>query len=186
MDAAWVFRSGGRRLAFLDGVRGALAWFEDDLPAGDAEIVARLRERTDVPIAMGDEQGGSYCPEALLLRRGPSTSSASTSPAWGNRPADDRRLRGRGTAWAPHMFAHVHSQVFAPRLRHRSNGACRGTGVDQFADSLARPTLVDGGLMEPLPVEHGFRAAGRRSGVARRAGPTATIPDGLVAELNRR
>ena len=70
MDAAWVFRSVDDALSFLDEAREArLAWFEDVFPPGDADIVARLRERADVPIAMGDEQGGSYYPEALLLRR---------------------------------------------------------------------------------------------------------------------
>ena len=34
---------------------------------GDAGKLRQLRERTDVPIAQGDEQGGSYYPEALIL-----------------------------------------------------------------------------------------------------------------------
>src|SRR3954454_24361852 len=71
MDAAWIFRSVAAAAAFLDDVREArLGWFEDVFPPGDAEIVAGLRARSGgTPIAMGDEQGGSYYPEALLLRQ---------------------------------------------------------------------------------------------------------------------
>ncbi len=135
MDAAWVFRSVDDALSFLHEVREArLAWFEDIFPPGDAEIVARLRERADVPIAMGDEQGGSYYPRPFVWRR--SMSFASTSHAWAA-----SRVRGRcstceaaGTQWAPHMFAHVHSQVF-PGLGYTPpvEWGVPGTGVDQFA-----------------------------------------------------
>ena len=58
-----------------------------------------------------------------------------------------------------------------------------GTGVDQFADSLARPKLVDDGLMEPLPDEPGF---GPLFNAAWMAEQDHDDPDGLVAELGRR
>ena len=44
-----------------------LGWFEDVFPPGDAGILRRLcATGSDVPIAQGDEQGGSYYPEALI------------------------------------------------------------------------------------------------------------------------
>ena len=186
MDAAWIFRSVDDALSFLDGVREArLAWFEDVFPPGDAEIVARLRERTDVPIAMGDEQGGSYYPEALLLRRSVDVVRIDLTCMGGisrARPMIDA-CEAAGTAWAPHMFAHVHSQVFAGLgYEPPVEWGVPGTGVDQYADSLAQPTLVDGGLMEPLPVEHGF---GPLFNAAWLAEQDHDDPDGLVAGLNR-
>jgi hypothetical protein len=82
------------------------------------------------------------------------------------------------------MFAHVHSQVFAGLgFAPPVEWGVPGTGVDQFADSLARPTLVDGGLMEPLPVEDGF---GRLVDPAWLAEQDRDDPDGLIAELDRR
>jgi L-alanine-DL-glutamate epimerase-like enolase superfamily enzyme len=187
MDAAWVFRSVDDALSFLDEVRGArLAWFEDVFPPGDAEIVARLRERTEVPIAMGDEQGGSYYPEALLLRKSVDVVRIDLTCMGGitrARPMLDA-CEAAGTRWAPHMFAHVHSQVF-PGLGYAPpvEWGVPGTGVDQFADSLARPTLIDGGLMEPLPVEHGFGPLHDAGWLAEQ---DRDDPDGLVAELDRR
>jgi hypothetical protein len=89
-----------------------------------------------------------------------------------------------GTAWAPHMFAHVHSQVFAGLgYAPAVEWGVPGTGVDQFADSLGRPTLVEDGLMEPLPVEHGF---GPLFNAAWLADQDHDDTDGLVAELGRR
>lgn len=187
MDAAWVFRSVDDALSFLDEAREArLAWFEDVFPPGDADIVARLRERADVPIAMGDEQGGSYYPEALLLRRAVDVVRIDLTCMGGitrARPMIDA-CEAAGTAWSPHMFAHVHSQVFpglgfAPPVEW----GVPGTGVDQFADSLAQPKLVDDGLMEPLPDEPGF---GPLFNAAWMAEQDHDDPDGLVAELGRR
>src|SRR5579875_3054697 len=43
-----------------------VGWFEDIFPPGDAAKVAELRRRAPMPIAMGDEQGGLYYPEALI------------------------------------------------------------------------------------------------------------------------
>jgi L-alanine-DL-glutamate epimerase-like enolase superfamily enzyme len=187
MDAAWVFRSTDGALAFLDGVRAArLSWFEDVFPPGDAGIVASLRELTDVPIAMGDEQGGSYYPEALLLRRSVDVVRIDLTCMGGitrARPMIDA-CEAAGTAWAPHMFAHVHSQVFAGLgYAPPVEWGVPGTGVDQFADSLTQPKVGGDGLMEPLPMEHGF---GPLVNAAWLAEQDHDDPDGLVAELNRR
>jgi L-alanine-DL-glutamate epimerase-like enolase superfamily enzyme len=187
MDAAWIFRSVDDAAAFLEDVREArLGWFEDVFPPGDAEIVAGLRARSGgTPIAMGDEQGGSYYPEALLLRQAVDVVRIDLTCMGGltrARPLIDACERA-GTAFAPHMFAHVHSQVFGA-LGHDVpvEWGVPGTGVDQYADSLRRPRILDG-LMEPLPEEPGF---GRLYNGAWLAEQDGEDPDGLIRELGGR
>ena len=153
MDAAWVFRTVEDALAFLDQVGEAgLGWFEDVFPPGDATLVAALRESTDVPIAMGDEQGGSYYPEALLARsavdviRIDLTCMGGITCARTLIEACDRA----GTAYAPHMFAHVHSQVFgALGCDVPIEWGVPWTGVDQYSDSLDPPVVRDGRMEAP-------------------------------------
>jgi L-alanine-DL-glutamate epimerase-like enolase superfamily enzyme len=185
MDAAWIFRSVDDAAAFLDGVRDArLDWFEDVFPPGDAGIVADLRSRSGgTPIAMGDEQGGSYYPEALLLRKSVDVVRIDLTCMGGitrARPTIEACERA-GTAFAPHMFAHVHSQVFgALGYDVPVEWGVPGTGVDQYADSLAQPTIVENGLMEPLPEQPGF---GRLVNGPWLAEQDVDDPDGLIREL---
>jgi L-alanine-DL-glutamate epimerase-like enolase superfamily enzyme len=187
MDAAWIFRSVDDAVSFLDEVREArLAWFEDVFPPGDAEIVADLRARSGgTPIAMGDEQGGSYYPEALLLRQAVDFVRIDLTCMGGItrvQPMIDACERA-DTAFAPHMFAHVHSQVFGGLgYDVPVEWGVPGTGVDQFADSLARPRLVDG-LMEPLPEHPGFGPLFNGAWLAEQDGDD---PDGLIRELGAR
>lgn len=185
MDAAWVFRSVEEAARFLDDVREArLGWFEDVFPPGDAAVVAGLRAKADgTPIAMGDEQGGSYYPEALLLRNAVDvvridlTCMGGITRARAIVEACDRA----GAAFAPHMFAHVHSQVFGG-LGHvvPIEWGVPGTGVDQFADSLPQPTIVAAGLMEPLPEQPGFGPLANGAWLSEQ---DVDDPDGLVREL---
>ena len=68
MDAAWVYDDVDDAADFVNSIPDVgLGWFEDVFPPGDAGKLRALRERTDVPIAQGDEQGGIYYPEALIL-----------------------------------------------------------------------------------------------------------------------
>lgn len=185
MDAAWIFRTVDDAAAFLDDVRDArLGWFEDVFPPGDAEIVAGLRARSGgTPIAMGDEQGGSYYPEALLLRQAVDVVRIDLTCMGGitrARPLIDA-CRSAGTAFAPHMFAHVHSQVFGA-LGHDvpAEWGVPGTGVDQYADSLRQPTITAAGRMEPLAEEPGFGSLYNAPWLADQDGDD---PDGLIREL---
>jgi L-alanine-DL-glutamate epimerase-like enolase superfamily enzyme len=183
MDAAWVFRKVDDALAFLDSTSAAdLAWFEDVFPPGDAEIVAELRRRAGVPIAMGDEQGGSYYPEALLNRQAVDVVRIDLTCMGGitrARPMINACERA-GTAFSPHMFAHVHSQVFgALGYDVPIEWGVPGTGVDQYADSLRQPRVVDG-LMEPLPEEPGFGPLTNPTWLAEQ---DVDDPDGLIASL---
>ena len=113
-DINMVFRSAAEVLAFEERVRELrLGWIEDVVPPGDAGLVASVREGSATPVAMGDEQGGSYHPEALLahgavdvLRVDATTNGGITGL---------RRVLARaaaaGVPVSPHMFPHVHSRV---------------------------------------------------------------------------
>ena len=62
-----------------------------------------------------------------------------------------------GVDFAPHMFAHVHSQVFAA-LGFTGVPIEWGRTVDRrrpLADSLAQPVIANG-MMAPLPEQPGF------------------------------
>ena len=70
MDAAWTYADVDAAAEFIAAIPDVgLGWFEDVFPPGDAGRLARLRRRIDIPIAQGDEQGGSYYPEALILAK---------------------------------------------------------------------------------------------------------------------
>ena len=67
MDAAWVYDDVDAAAAFIESIPDVgLGWFEDVFPPGDAGILRRLGTASRRPIAQGDEQGGSYYPEALI------------------------------------------------------------------------------------------------------------------------
>ncbi len=128
------------------------------MPPGDAAMVAAIRAGAAVPIAMGDEQGGSYHPESLLAHDAIDVVriDMTTNGGFTLRGILDR-IEARGVRWAPHMFGHMHSQVFEG-LGYADvpiEWGVVGSGVDQFADSLRQPVVRDG-LMEPLPEEPGF------------------------------
>lgn len=161
MDAAWIYDDVDSAVALLDEISDVrLGWFEDVFPPGDAGIVRRLRDRSPVPIAMGDEQGGIYYPEALIAAEAVDVVRIDLTCMGGitrgRRIVEQVELAG--LAFAPHMFAHVHSQVFSawgyPDVP--VEWGVPWTGVDPYADSLPQPTIVPGGLMEPLAEEPGF------------------------------
>lgn len=161
MDAAWIYDDVDSAVALLEEISDVrLAWFEDVFPPGDAGIVRQLRERSPVPIAMGDEQGGIYYPEALI-RAGAVDVVRIDLTCMGGITRGRRiveQVEHAGLAFAPHMFAHVHSQVFSAWGYSDApvEWGVPWTGVDPYADSLTQPTIVEGGLMEPLPEDPGF------------------------------
>jgi len=159
MDAAWTFRDVDSAEAFLRDLPVRLSWFEDVFPPGDADLVRALRERVDTPIAMGDEQGGAYYPQALLAVEAVDivrVDFTCMGGITGGRRTVERALAARAR-FLTHMFAHVHSQVLAG-LGHAGLPVEWGvpwTGVDPYADSLRQPVVREG-LMDPLPEEPGF------------------------------
>lgn len=161
MDAAWVYEDVDTAATFIESIPDVgLGWFEDVFPPGDAGILRRLRDRIDVPIAMGDEQGGSYYPAALIAAEAVDVVRVDLTCMGGitaGRRVIDQVLDA-GLAFAPHMFPHVHSQVMAG-LGHADvpiEWGIPGTGVHPMDDPLPQPVIGDGGLMAPLPEAPGF------------------------------
>ena len=173
-DANMVFRTADdvarfdARVADLD-----LGWIEDIVPPGDAALVAECRAAASTPVAMGDEQGGSYHPQALLghdavdvLRIDLTTNGGITGM-----PRVLDQARRAGVAVAPHMYPHLHSQVL-PALGATDvpiEWGVPGTGVHPMDDCLDQPVVVDG-LMDPLAQDAGLgtlvnrRVAGHPAG----------------------
>jgi L-alanine-DL-glutamate epimerase-like enolase superfamily enzyme len=158
-DINMVFTSAEQVIEFERSVRHLqLGWIEDVLPPGDADAVAAVRAGVETPVAMGDEQGGSYHPQALLaagavdVLRIDATTNGGLTRLRQIIPA----VAARGVTMSPHMFPHVHSQVLAG-LGYSApiEWGVPGTGVHPMDDSLAQPIVRDG-LMDPLPEEPGF------------------------------
>jgi L-alanine-DL-glutamate epimerase-like enolase superfamily enzyme len=85
-----------------------------------------------------------------------------------------------GTAFAPHMFAHVHSRVFgALGVDVPIEWGVPGTGVDQYSDSLEQPVVRDG-TMDPLPEAPGFGELLNRDWLAEQ---DVDDPDRLLASV---
>ncbi|MBA2262907.1 MAG: mandelate racemase/muconate lactonizing enzyme family protein [Solirubrobacterales bacterium] len=184
VDANMVFRTAADAIAFgrqLDGL--GLGWFEDIVPPGDARMVAEIRAGIATPVAMGDEQGGSYHPQALLafdavdfVRVDATTNGGITRL----RPivAD---IVGRGKRFAPHMFPHVHSQVLGALGYSDApiEWGIPGTGVHPMDDPLHQPSVSDG-RMAPLPEAPGL---GRLVDVDQITAQAHTDPHGLLDDI---
>lgn len=160
-DLVWMFSTVddaaayANRLADLD-----MGCIEDIFPPGNARKLAELRKRVPMPIWQGDEQGGSYYPEALLQAGSVDRVRVDLTcmgGITGGRAIIDECLAA-GVLFGPHMFAHVHSQVFSAWGFPDSpvEWGVPWTGVDPYADSLVQPEIVEGGLMRPLPAKPGF------------------------------
>jgi L-alanine-DL-glutamate epimerase-like enolase superfamily enzyme len=159
-DANMAFRGVEDVLEFERRVRPLeLGWLEDLIPPGDAGTVAAIRRGSTTPIAMGDDQGGSYFPEALLeagavdvLRVDATTNGGVTRLR-----SIVERARDVGVAVAPHMYPHVHSRLL-PALGFPDvpiEWGIPGTGVHPMDDPLPQPVVAKG-MMEPLATGPGF------------------------------
>ena len=161
MDGAWVYDDVDTAAAFIDSIPDVgLGWFEDVFPPGNAAILRALRDRIDVPIAQGDEQGGLYYPEALIAARAVDVVRIDLTCMGGITRGRDiiRQVLDAGLAFAPHMFPHIHSQVLAG-LGYTDvpiEWGIPGTGVHPMDDPLPQPVIGPRGHMAPLPEEPGF------------------------------
>lgn len=158
-DVNMVFHSAREVLDFEERVRKLkLGWIEDIVPPGDASMVAAVQRESKTPIAMGDEQGGSYHPEALLqvgavdvLRVDATTNGGIT-----RFPGIVQASAEKGVKVAPHMFPHVHSRLLsALNVEAPIEWGVPGTGVHPMDDCLEQPQVTDG-LMLPLADDPGF------------------------------
>ena len=183
MDCNWVFKNAADAVEFAQSIADVdLGWIEDVVPPGNARMVAEIRRGAPMPIAMGDEQGGSYHPESILAHDAVDVARVDTTTYGGISRLRDTlaQIEERGIAFAPHMFAHVHSQVFgALGYDVPIEWGVPGSGVDQFADSLTQPVVRDG-RMEPLPEEPGFGPLFNAPWISQQI---VEDEDGLLADL---
>ncbi len=161
LDAAWVYDDVDVASSFLNSIADVgLGWFEDVFPPGNAGQLRQLRERTTTPIAMGDEQGGIYYPEALIALEAVDVVRLDLTCMGGitqGRRIIDQVLDA-GLEFAPHMFPHIHSQVLGG-LGFPDSPIEWGipfTGVHPMDDPLPQPTIVAGGRMAALDEAPGF------------------------------
>src|SRR5581483_11844043 len=138
IDANYIYRTAEDALAFIRKLEELpIGWFEDVVPPGDAELVAAIRRGTSIPIAMGDDQGGAYHPDALLEAGALDVVRIDVS-ANGGLSRLPRLLRIAGEKHlpcAPHMYAHIHAPVLSA-LGHDQmpiEWGVPGSGVDQYA-----------------------------------------------------
>jgi L-alanine-DL-glutamate epimerase-like enolase superfamily enzyme len=184
IDANFLHKTAADAIAFgrrLDGL--GLGWFEDIVPPGDAAMVAEIHAAISTPVAMGDEQGGSYHPQALLKFEAVDVNRVDATTNGGItrlRPIA-AAIRAAGNLVSPHMYPHIHSQVLAALgyIDSPIEWGIPGTGVHPMDDSLAQPIVRDG-LMDPLPESLGLGPLVDPSWIARQ---TVADPDGLLDDL---
>ena len=136
-----------------------LGWIEDPYPPGDASAVAAIRSQVSMPVAVGDDQGGSYYPEALLsanaidvLRVDITANGGVTGLAKVVAQASNA-----GIPISPHMFPHFHTRVLDGLgvVDYPAEWGVPGAGIHPMDDELEQPVLSDG-VMEPLASGEGF------------------------------
>ncbi|MBI4922460.1 MAG: hypothetical protein HY834_11980 [Devosia nanyangense] len=160
-DLVWMFTSVDDAAGYANRIADlGMGCIEDIFPPGNAGKLAELRKRVPMPIWQGDEQGGSYYPEALIMAGSVDRVRVDLTcmgGITGGRAIIDECLAG-GVDFGPHMFAHVHSQVFSAWGFDDKpvEWGVPWTGVDPYADSLAQPEIIAGGLMKALPSGPGF------------------------------
>lgn len=183
LDGAWNFRTVAEAVQFCEGLPVELEWFEDIFLPGNAAELGALRRSINIPIAVGDEQGGSYFPEALLGAGAIDVVRIDATCMGGVTRFVDlvSDLQKAAVPFSPHMNAHVHSQLLnALEIGDVAvEWGVPGTGVDPFADSLSQPIVRDG-YMQPLDWGPGF---GTLVNPAWLFGKEVDDPDGLVASI---
>jgi L-alanine-DL-glutamate epimerase-like enolase superfamily enzyme len=158
LDANWVFKRPADAIEYIDTLEPlGLGWVEDIMPPGHAQDIAAVRRAVRVPIGMGDEQGGAYHPEALLLADAVDVVRVDASTNGG--VTGLRRVLAElgSTRFTSHMFPHVHSRLFSALGVEGVpiEWGIPGNGVDQVSDTFSRPVVRDG-EMSPLPQDPGF------------------------------
>ena len=115
-DLVWMFTTVDEAAAYANSIADLnMGCIEDIFPPGNAGKLAELRKRVPMPIWQGDEQGGSYYPEALIMAKSVDRVRVDLTcmgGITGGRAIIDECLAA-GVDFGPHMFAHVHSQVFS-------------------------------------------------------------------------
>ena len=184
LDINMALHSASSVCAFEERVRDLqLGWLEDVVPPGSADLVRSIRSASVTPIAMGDEQGGSYHPEALLAASAIDVLrvDATTNGGVSRMPSILEQARRAGVAIAPHMFPHVHSRLLPGigAVGVPIEWGLPGTGVHPWDDFLEQPQVEDG-LMLPLEDSPGL---GRLVNLEWLADQEVHDPDGVLTAL---
>ena len=159
-DINMVLRTSDAVLDFEKRIRDLkLGWIEDVVPPGDAGMVARVRAGSETPVAMGDEQGGSYHPEALLTAAAVDVIrvDATTNGGVTGLKKSLERARSAQVKVSPHMFPHLHSRLL-PIFGFKDvpiEWGIPGTGVHPMDDGLEQP-VIENGMMKPLTTSVGL------------------------------
>lgn len=162
-DLVWMFKTVDDAAAYANSIAELnMGCIEDIFPPGNAGKLAELRKRVPMPIWFGDEQGGSYFPEALLMAKSVDRVRVDLTcmgGITGGRTIIDECLAA-GVDFGPHMFPHTHSQVFSAWGFDDKpiEWGVQWTGVHPYDDALAQPEIMQdrSGLMKPLPQGPGF------------------------------
>ena len=151
LDAAWTFRTVSEAVEFCEGLPVDLEWFEDMFLPGDAAQTAALRRAVDIPIAVGDEQGGSYYPEALLQAGAVDVVRLDATCMGGRYPfCRDGRQGPAGFGKPVSPYERPRSRIAPERPRHRGcRGRVGGSGerggpIRGFAPAAGRQGRVHG------------------------------------------
>ena len=153
LDTNWVFNEVSDAVSCIRTLEPLeLGWVEDIMPPGNARKIAQVRRSVGVPIAMGDEQGGAYHPEALLeagaidvVRIDASTNGGITGLR--------RIIHDLGDQeFSTHMFPHVHSRLLSGLgLEGKPiEWGIIGNGVDQVTDTFTDPSSTTVGWNHSL------------------------------------
>lgn len=183
-DANMVFRTASDVAKFDARIADLrLGWIEDLVPPGDARLVAECRAAATTPVAMGDEQGGSYYPQALLSNDAVDVLRIDLTTDGGVTGMTNvlEQARQHGVTVAPHMYPHLHSRVL-PAMGVTDvpiEWGIPGTGVHPMDDGLEQPVVRDG-LMDPLAQSAGF---GQLVNVEWLSGQAVDDPDSLLDDL---
>jgi L-alanine-DL-glutamate epimerase-like enolase superfamily enzyme len=182
LDANWIFKSAAAAIEYIRTLEPfGLGWVEDIMPPGHAHAIAAVRRAVSVPIGMGDEQGGAYHPEALLLADAVDVVRVDASTN-GGVTGLRRVLAELGEQrFSSHMFPHVHSRLFSALGVEGVpiEWGILGNGVDQVSDTFSRPLIADG-AMAPLPQDPGF---GMRIDPGWLRSMNPDDPDDLIGDL---
>ena len=137
--------------------------------------LAELRKRVPMPIWQGDEQGGSYFPEAFILAGSVDRVRVDLTcmgGITGGRAIIDECLAA-GVDFGPHMFPHTHSQVFSAWGFDDKpiEWGVPWTGVHPYDDALAQPEIMAGRTDEAAAAGAGLRQDDRQGVVPEPAAP---------------
>ena len=133
LDAAWTFRDGAAAAEFAREAGGlGLSWIEDPFLPGDVEALRAFRSRSDMTVAIGDEQPEAWLPE-LLAGTGLVDVFRLDAGAMGGVTRMSRiapRLAATGVRLSSHAAGELHTEILL------------GLGI---ADAEAEWAAFDGG-----------------------------------------